>query len=119
MNTSENLFTSLKKHLNSNEPIIFAYRKKTGELRVAKGTTNLNFIPKESHPTGNGPEKSNVQAYWDINVDGWRAFNPLCLVYVFGEEQAPMSSAEWEIIVEYLQKGVDNINTSIETMVNS
>lgn len=93
---------------------------------MAKGTTNLNFIPKELHPTGNGPEKTNVQAYWDINVDGWRAFNPLCLVYVFGEKQAPMSNAEREIIAEYLQKEVDNIdatidalNASIETMENS
>lgn len=119
MNTSENLFSALKKRLNSNEPIIFAYRKKTGELRVAKGTTNLNLIPKESHPTGNGPEKSNVQAYWDINVDGWRAFNPLCLVYVFGEEQAPMSATERETIVEYLQKEVDRINATIDLLENS
>ena len=119
MNTSENLYSSLKKHLNSDKPIIFAYRKKTGELRVAKGTTNLNLIPKESHPTGNGPEKSNVQAYWDVNVDGWRAFNPLCLVYVFGEEQALMSATELETIAEYLQKEIDGLNAAIDSLKNS
>lgn len=81
----------------------FAYRKKSGELRVARGTTNLEYIPAESHPTGTGPEKSNTQAYWDLNVDGWRAFNPLCLVWVENAGQTALTQAETDIINETLK----------------
>lgn len=99
---SENLYPVLRQLMQDGE-VRFAYRKKTGELRVAKGTTNLEHIPAESHPTGAGPEKTNTQAYWDLNVNGWRAFNPLCLVWVENAGQTALTQAETDIINETLK----------------
>lgn len=101
--TSEELYSALKNLLKVG-PVSFAYRKKTGELRIAKGTTNLSIIPEESHPNGNGSTKANTQAYWDLNVEGWRAFNPLCVVWVFGTGAAELTMDEASQVEKYLDE---------------
>ena len=65
-------------------PVEFAYRKKSGELRIAKGTTNLNNIPEENHPQGYERTVKNPdnKPYWDLNSNGWRAFNLGQVVWV-------------------------------------
>lgn len=77
----------------------FAYRKKTGELRIATGTTNLDQIPEENHPKG---ERVNTNAfakpYWDSNVQGWRCYNPNCVVWVDGVGQEALTLEEHEQI---------------------
>ncbi len=97
----EDLYPILRQRLQEGT-IHFAYRKKSGELRIAHGTTSLEHIPEESHPSGYGPEKSNTQAYWDLNVGGWRAFNPLCVVWVQGVANANLLESEREAIVTYM-----------------
>lgn len=86
--------------------IHFAYRKKSGELRIAKGTTQLSMIPEDSRPKGTGIEKEHTKAYWDLNVGGWRAYNPLCVVWVESVGQVELTSEEHKAICEY----VENIN---------
>lgn len=99
--TSEELYSVLKNLLKVG-PVGFAYRKKTGELRIAKGTTNLDLIPEGSHPNGNGSTKSNTHAYWDLNVEGWRAFNPLCVVWVSDAGTAELTRDEASQVEKYL-----------------
>lgn len=110
--TSEELYSALKNLLKAG-PVSFAYRKKTGELRIAKGTTNLSLIPEESHPNGNGSTKANTHAYWDLNVEGWRAFNPLCVVWVFDEGMTDLTKDEAAQVAKYLLDERDRINAEI------
>jgi len=58
-----------------NGVVEFKYIKKDGTIREAKGTTNMDIIPKDQHPKGdteNYPE--DIQRYYDIGEDGWRSF---------------------------------------------
>lgn len=50
----------------------FAFRKMNGDLRIARGTTNLDLIPNEKHPTGQGGRKRAI-AYFDLDKQEWRA----------------------------------------------
>jgi len=55
----------------------FAYTKKDGSTRNAKGTLNTELIDKfGATPKGTGTAKQNdeVLAYYDINAEGWRSF---------------------------------------------
>lgn len=94
------------KQLLSEGIIHFAYRKKTGELRIAKGTTQLEIIPEDSRPKGTGTEKENTKAYWDLSVGGWRAYNPLCVVWVETVGQMALTNEELKQLNDY----VENIN---------
>lgn len=53
-------------HLN------FAFIKKDGSVRIANGTTNLDLIPQEFHPKGNGKASDKVIAYFDTDKNAWR-----------------------------------------------
>lgn len=97
------LQTKLAARLAAGE-VHFAYRKKTGELRIAKGTTNLDSIPSESHPKGTGSDKNMVKAYWDLNVEGWRAFNPEQVVWVSGLCADEMTISEQNQIIAYKEE---------------
>lgn len=68
--------------LSSGEDVHFAYRKRTGELRIARGTTHMDRIPEENRPKGTGSSSSIVKPYWDLNVSGWRAFDPAQIAWV-------------------------------------
>lgn len=81
----------------------FAYRKRSGELRIAKGTTSLSIIPDESHPKGTGTEKEGIKAYWDENVQGWRAFDPMQVVWASYVGADALTIAEQEAINQYKQ----------------
>jgi hypothetical protein len=53
----------------------FAFIKKDGSVRIAKGTTNLAFVPTEKHPKGNGKASDKVLAYFDLEKDNWRCLS--------------------------------------------
>lgn len=61
----------------------FAYRKKDGSLRIAKGTTNPQYVPADQQPKGSGYGKpADLISYWDMNVEGWRAFDANNLLWM-------------------------------------
>jgi hypothetical protein len=64
----------LRKEL-SNGITDFAFIKKDGSVRVAKGTTNLAFVPMEKHPKGTGKASDKVLAYFDLEKDNWRCLS--------------------------------------------
>lgn len=58
----------------SNGVTDFAFIKKDGSVRVAKGTTNLAFVPVEKRPKG-GKASEKVLAYFDLDKDNWRCLS--------------------------------------------
>ena len=58
----------------SNGVTDFAFVKKDGSVRVAKGTTNLAFVPVEKHPKGN-KASDKVLAYFDLDKSAWRCLS--------------------------------------------
>ena len=53
----------------------FAFIKKDGSVRIANGTTNLDLIPQEFHPKGNGKSSDKVIAYFDTDKNAWRCLS--------------------------------------------
>lgn len=53
----------------------FAFIKKDGSVRVAKGTTNLAFVPVDKQPKGTGKASEKVLAYFDLDKDNWRCLS--------------------------------------------
>ena len=66
----------IKEKLHSDKPMIFSYTKKNGELRVAKGTLNINVMGEENAPSGkiDTTNEINTIRYYDILAKGWRSF---------------------------------------------
>lgn len=85
-------------------PVEFAYRKKSGELRIAKGTTNLSHIPEENHPQGyeRNIKRPDNKPYWDLNSNGWRAFNLGQVVWVDDIGHDNLSKEEYDQIMVHL-----------------
>ena len=65
----------IKEKLHSDKPMIFSYIKKNGELRVAKGTLNINVMGEENAPSGKLESyNEDTIRYYDILAEGWRSF---------------------------------------------
>ena len=65
--------------------VSFTYRKVNGEIRNATGTRNLALVETQtgiSVPTPKGKEQPN--SYYDINVMGWRSYEPENLISIDG-----------------------------------
>lgn len=76
--TTPEVKKELSRHFQS-----FAYRKKDGSLRIAKGTLDPNLIPADQQPKGSGFGKpADLVSYWDMNVQGWRAFDTNNLLWM-------------------------------------
>ena len=103
MATTINLAEAIVKKL-AEGPVEFAYRKKSGELRIAKGTTNLSHIPEENHPQGyeRNMKRPDNKPYWDLNVGGWRAFNLGQVVWVDEVGRDNLTQDEFNQIMDYL-----------------
>lgn len=41
--------------------------------RIAYGTLNLDYIPKEKHPK---TSRNNQYGYFDVEVGAWRSYSP-------------------------------------------
>jgi hypothetical protein len=53
--------------------INFEFIKLDGDIRPAKGTTMMKYIPKEDQPSGMNPSSEKVAAFWDMDKDAWRS----------------------------------------------
>lgn len=58
----------LRKHI-----VNFEFIKLDGEVRPARGTTMLKYIPKEDHPKGIRPSSDAVATFYDLQKDAWRS----------------------------------------------
>lgn len=71
------------KEAMENNIVTFSFTKiSTKSHRIARGTRDLNLIPKESHPKGTGKEPpANLLTFFDYDKKAWRS----CLIdKIFG-----------------------------------
>lgn len=58
-----------------NEVVSFQFQKKDGTIRDARGTTKMEIIPEENHPTGGAKTLSDdVVRFYDMDKGEWRSF---------------------------------------------
>lgn len=51
----------------------FQFIKLNGEIRPAKGTTMMKYIPQSSHPKGIRPSSPKVATFYDLEKQDWRS----------------------------------------------
>lgn len=77
------LIEQLKKKLRSGQIVKFAYLKSNGEVRVAFGTTNHDFVKDKVCGWGESRENYATTAYYDLEKGGWRSFRWENLIAVY------------------------------------
>lgn len=53
--------------------INFEFIKLNGEVRPARGTTMMKYIPPSDHPKGIRPSSPKVATFYDLKKDAWRS----------------------------------------------
>lgn len=51
----------------------FEFIKLDGEVRPARGTTMMKYIPQEDHPKGIRPSSDAVATFYDLDKEAWRS----------------------------------------------
>ncbi len=77
------LVDQLKNKLRSGQIVKFAYMKRNGEIRIAYGTTNKEFIADQVCGWGESREDFYTTAYFDLEKSAWRSFRWENLVAVY------------------------------------
>lgn len=77
------LIEQLKNKLKSSKIVKFAYLKSNGEVRIAFGTTNHDFVKDKAYGWGASRENYATTAYFDLEKCGWRSFRWENLIAVF------------------------------------
>lgn len=77
------LVEQLKKKLRSGQIVKFAYLKSNGEVRIAFGTTNPDFVNDKVCGLGESRENYATTAYYDLEKGGWRSFRWENLIAVY------------------------------------
>ena len=77
------LIEQLKKKLRSGQIVKFAYLKSNGDIRVAYGTTNADFVKDKVCEWGESRENYATSAYYDLEKGGWRSFRWENLIAVY------------------------------------
>lgn len=77
------LIEQLKRKLRSGQIVKFAYLKSNGDIRVAYGTTNVDFVKDKIRGWGDSRENYATSAYYDLEKGGWRSFRWENLIAVY------------------------------------
>ena len=77
------LVEQLKEKLKSGKIVKFAYLKSNGEVRIAFGTTNHDFVKDKVYGWGASRENYATTAYFDLEKCSWRSFRWENLIAVF------------------------------------
>lgn len=80
----------------------FKFIKLNGEIRPAKGTTMMKYIPHESHPKGIRPSSPKVATFYDLQKNDWRSVSQRSKQIVLGKDEETGKP-----IVMVKDKGVD------------
>jgi len=62
----------LRKVLNK-KILNFEFIKIDGDVRPAKGTTMMKYVPTAEQPTGENPSSDKVAAFYDLDKNKWRS----------------------------------------------
>lgn len=77
------LIEQLKQKLRSGQIVKFVYLKSNGDIRVAYGTTNADFVKDKVCGWGVSREEYATTAYYDLESGGWRSFRWENLIVVY------------------------------------
>ncbi len=77
------LIEQLKAKLRSGKIVKFAYLKSNGEVRIAYGTTNSDFVKDKVCGWGESRENYATTACFDLESGGWRSFRWENLIAVY------------------------------------
>lgn len=77
------LIEQLKNKLHSGQIVKFTYLKSNGEVRIAFGTTNPDFIKDKICGWGESRENVATTAYYDLEQGAWRSFRWENLIAVY------------------------------------
>lgn len=77
------LIEQLKKRLRSGEIVKFAYLKSNGDIRIAYGSTNREFVADKVYGWGESRETYATTAYFDLEKGAWRSFRWENLIAVY------------------------------------
>jgi len=76
-----------------NKILNFEFIKLDGEVRKAKGTTMMKYIPTPDHPKGIRPSSKKVATFFDLEKKAWRSVSQrskeIVLKYAFSEKGEP------------------------------
>ena len=78
-----NFDRAIEKQLKSDKIVKFAYLKSNGEVRIAFGTTNPDFVKDKVCGWGESRESYATTAYFDLEKCDWRSFRWENLIAVF------------------------------------
>lgn len=84
MNLSPSTASELKRQL-ARGPVQFAFKKIGGDLRTALGTTNLDRIPRESHPKGVRTAPESVVTFFDLEKGSWRSVSARTEIFIVNQ----------------------------------
>lgn len=77
-----------------NKILNFEFIKLDGEVRPARGTTMMKYIPQADHPKGIRPSSPKVATFFDLDKKAWRSVSQrskeIVLKYGFGEKDKPV-----------------------------
>ncbi|HPI82939.1 MAG TPA: SH3 beta-barrel fold-containing protein, partial [Candidatus Paceibacterota bacterium] len=65
----------------------FEFIKLDGEVRPARGTTMLKYIPKEDQPKGIRPSSDAVATFFDMDKEAWRSVSKKSKEIVLKKDQ--------------------------------
>jgi len=51
----------------------FEFIKLDGEVRPAKGTTMMKYVPEDQRPSGDNPSSDKVATFYDLSKNAWRS----------------------------------------------
>ncbi len=77
------LIEQLKQKLRSGQIVKFVYLKSNGDIRVAYGTTNADFVKDKVCGRGESRECYATTAYFDLEKAAWRSFRWENLIAVY------------------------------------
>lgn len=74
-----------------NKILNFEFIKLDGDVRPARGTTMMKYIPKKDHPKGIRPSSPKVATFFDLEKKAWRSVSQrskeIVLKHAFGEKK--------------------------------
>lgn len=56
-----------------NKIVNFEFIKLNGEIRPARGTTMMKYVPQDQHPKGIRPSSKKVATFYDLKKHDWRS----------------------------------------------
>jgi hypothetical protein len=89
----------------------FEFIKLDGEVRPARGTTMMKYIPQEDHPKGIRPSSDAVATFFDMDKEAWRSVSKKSKEIVLKKDEEKNRPI---VVVQDKEEGLKKKNGEIE-----